>query len=790
MRRELRRRFTESRDMFDKALRRAQRRYNAMQQNRISELRTDNPREFWREIDKLGPDSGHTSTPNSVIDEDGHVIDEPEAVLARWKRDFQGLYDNAGATAAADPEFMVAAEQLSRQWEAEYEELLRNAPPDPDLAEEAQRIRQASVMLNRPITLQETVNTLRHTRNGKAVGVDNVANEILKVPSLQESLHALYAKCFELNMVPRVWYKAIIHPVLKRGKSPLFPLNYRGISLMSTVCKVFSSILNNRLVLYAETNSIFVEEQNGFRKLRSCLDHLFVLNTVLRNRKQQGVDTFCCFVDFAKAFDSVNYGALWHKLLAYGVHGHMLKTIQSLYANLQSCVRVNGRLTDWFSQTAGVRQGDTLAPTLFALFVNDLATDIKSLSKGVPINGEQISILMYADDVVLISDSEEGLQEMLHTLDAWSRDWRLNINYDKTKVVHFRRSNQPRTMRQFFVGENLIDMTDSYRYLGFEFSETVDHTHGVTVLNKAASKALGSVTTKYFAIDGLSYDVYTRMYDSLVSPVMDYACEIWGVKMYACMNTTQHRAMRTFLGVGKCAPLPCMYGDMPWITPFTRHRSAAVRYWLRLTRMPQSRLTKRVFDWDYDMATRGRRSWNREIKQILTTCGIPELFNRDQWHTHSPDTIVALVRKGLTKLESDQRVVDGASMSRLRVYNTIVTPSPNPANFVKDRLNRQQRSLISKLRSGTLPIAIETGRYTNTPENLRLCRSCNSGSIENELHFIFQCDAYNVIREQYQLINSSVPANHIDQFQSIFSDHRRTKSLANYIKNALLLRTH
>ena len=129
-------------------------------------------------------------------------------------------------------------------------------------------------------------------------------------------------------------------------------------------------------------------------------------------------------------------------------------------------------------------------------------------------------------------------------------------------------------------------------------------------------------------------------------------------------------------------------------------------------------------------------------------------------------------------------------MSRLRVYNTIVTPSHNPANFVKDRLNRQQRSLISKLRSGTLPIAIETGRYTNTPENLRLCRSCNSGSIENELHFIFQCDAYNVIREQYQLINSSVPANHIDQFQSIFSDYRRTKSLANYIKNALLLRTH
>ena len=142
---------------------------------------------------------------------------------------------------------------------------------------------------------------------------------------------------------------------------------------------------------------------------------------------------------------------------------------------------------------------------------------------------------------------------------------------------------------------------------------------------------------------------------------------------------------------------------------------------------------------------------------------------------------MALVRKGLTKLESDQRIIDGASMSRLRVYNATVTPSLNPANFVKDRLNRQQRSLISKLRSGTLPIVVETGRYTNIPENLRLCRSCNCNSIENELHFVFQCDRYNDIREQHQTTNIGIPDNQLDHLKYIFCDYSRTKSLANYI---------
>ena len=508
----------------------------------------------------------------------------------------------------------------------------------------------------RPITLAETVNTLRHTRNGKAVGIDNVANEIIKV---------------------------------------LFPLNYRGISLMLNICKVFSSMLNNRLVLFAEEQDIYSGEQNMFRKLRSCLDHLFVLHTIPRNKKQQRLATYCCFVDFAKAFDSYNYDALWHTNCR-----HMVSA--------ETCLERSNHL----SQMSGVWQGDTLAPTLFALYINDLAMEINTLSEGVPIDRESVSILMYADDAELISESEVGLQKMLDTLNAWSHDWMLALIYDKTKVVHFDCANSPPTQRDFAIGENSIDRDSYYRYLGFEFCDTLDHNHGVHVLNRASSKALGSVTSKYFALDATSYDVYENMYESLICPVMDYACGIWGAKSYSFVNTTRHRAMRTYLDVGKVTPLSAIYGDMPWITSYTRHRSAAVRYRHRLTRMPESRLTRRVFNWDYELACRGRPSWNKDIQQILTTCDIPELFEQCNWHTCSSDRLVAQVTLKLTQLESRQRSMDGAPMSRLCVYNELDTPTSTPASYVIARLSRKQRSLLAKLRSGTLPLALETGRYT------------------------------------------------------------------------------
>ena len=99
--------------------------------------------------------------------------------------------------------------------------------------------------------------------------------------------------------------------------------------------------------------------------------------------------------------------------------------------------RVYGQLTDWFFVESSIRQGDNLAPTFFASFVNDIASDIISLNLGVPIlNDERLSILKYADDILLLAESAEDIQSMLNELSKWTKRWRLSVNIDKTKVMH------------------------------------------------------------------------------------------------------------------------------------------------------------------------------------------------------------------------------------------------------------------------------------------------------------------------------------------------------------------
>ena len=100
-----------------------------------------------------------------------------------------------------------------------------------------------------------------------------------------------------------------------------------------------------------------------------------------------------------------------------GIRGNILNLIKSMYENLEAYVKVNGQLTDWFSVTSGFRQGENLAPTLFAIFVNDIAADINGLNLCVPIlNDERLSILKYADDIVLLAESAEDLQTILNEL--------------------------------------------------------------------------------------------------------------------------------------------------------------------------------------------------------------------------------------------------------------------------------------------------------------------------------------------------------------------------------------
>ena len=112
--------------------------------------------------------------------------------------------------------------------------------------------------------------------------------------------------------------------------------------------------------------------------------------------------------------------------------------MEDVHYNPKACIRLNNKYTDWFDTPVGVKQGDTLSPTLFSIFINNLAIEVNNKRCGITIDGKIISILLYADDIVIIAETDENLQIMLNVVHSWCDKWQLQVNEAKSKIVHFR----------------------------------------------------------------------------------------------------------------------------------------------------------------------------------------------------------------------------------------------------------------------------------------------------------------------------------------------------------------
>ena len=264
--------------------------------------------------------------------------------------------------------------------------------------------------LNCEFTFSEVSKAVDRAKCGKAYL--EIQNDVLKNQNAKIILHRFFNLCFVSGLNPSDWDYSNIQPIPKPDKDAHDPLQNRCITLMCCVAKIYSSILNRRLQNYIENNNILVNEQNGFRASRSCIDHIFVLVSVLRNMKELGKETFLAFIDYKKVFDSVERNLLLYKLGKMGVNGRIYNAISSLYSNPRSRVILNDYETEYFDCPIGVKQGDCLSPTLFAIFINDLASEIKDSNIGLDLNIEGgpnidyiFSILLYADDIVCLAEN-------------------------------------------------------------------------------------------------------------------------------------------------------------------------------------------------------------------------------------------------------------------------------------------------------------------------------------------------------------------------------------------------
>ena len=257
----------------------------------------------------------------------------------KWKNEFEKLYNCHANEDIIDKAFTREIEETNVLHEMNMNNPLFNS----------------NNTLNRNFTIQEISNIVSKSKNKKAAGIDGIPYEVYKNNVMKNILQKLFQLCFDTAKVPTLWRKTIICPIPKDKKNdPRIPTSYRGISLISCVAKLYSSLLNKRITDYLENEEKLTDEQNRFRKERSCLDHVFTLDSIVRNRLEKKEDTFAAFIDFQKPFDSINRDKLLHTIYKYGIDGKMYFAVKSLYVSTEACVKINNLSTSWFEYKYGV----------------------------------------------------------------------------------------------------------------------------------------------------------------------------------------------------------------------------------------------------------------------------------------------------------------------------------------------------------------------------------------------------------------------------------------------------
>jgi len=719
---------------FDRDVQKSKRQYWFKQQCKLLELCENDQVSFWKSIGKIGIASERKQEiPYEAVDANGNVTKLKPEVLNVWKESFEKLLN------VNEPN--VPTESVINCVDIDI------------------------TSLNSEITKVEIYEALQKSNKGKAYGVDGIPVECLNNDRCITFLCKLYNECFTSGVFPSMWKRGLICPIPKGNIEDLKnPEGYRGITLAVSSYKLFCGIMNSRLKTWSELNNVLHDEQNGFREDRSCVDHLQSLVSIIEGRVKRKQSVFTAFIDFRKAYDSINHNMLWDKLVKNGIskNCYFLKAVQGLYKDIKCAVKVNGSVTDWFDVNTGLRQGCLLSPLLFNLYINDLVLSIKSSCHGIPIGGENVSLLMYADDLVLIARNENDLQKMLIKLYEWCEQWKININEEKSQIVHFRPRKVTCTKVVFMLGSRPLQIVDKYKYLGLMLNEFLDFKVTAEHVARSASRALGLLIAKSKAYGGMPFKCFRKLYESLVLPVIHYGAAIWGHCEYTCINAVHNRACRYFLGVGKFTANAAVQGDTGMYPPIVGQWVSITRQWCRIVNMNPNRLNNIIFKWAYRNADIKCRTWLWKTIQFFKInrleCLITSTGRLDKNHSLKLVSNVATsnFKTKWKKVISAEKSSRGSGGNKLRTYN-LIKKEFETESYVMNVLGRKHRRAFSLFRSGSAPIRLETGRYESIPVSQRFCFNC-ALSIEDECHVLIICPMYTDLRnEVFEVMEKCYP---------------------------------
>ena len=470
----------------------------------------------------------------------------------------------------------------------------------------------------------------------------------------------------------------------------------------------------------------------------------------------KGKKVYACFIDFSKAYDSVWRNGLLYKLILNGLSLKFILLIKSMYTELQAAVKLPNGVTPYFSSLVGVRQGCNLSPMLFNLFVNDIF-DLFDNAKCDPVKLQTklIHCLMYADDLLILSETENGLTKSLERLSNYAKKWKLKISAKKTKIIVFNKAGKIISVK-IRMDDIIIQSCSEYAYLGTIFTPGNSFKRAQIELCKKACRTFFLFLSAVNVQAGAQVSTVRKLFNSLVCHILLYNSEIWG----AFMKPKQLRNLESFkdnlfsdnlkheslqlkmakisLGVHRKASNMAVRGEIGMYPLNIEIYVRIVKYCFHLLELAEqgNELIKLGLRECITLVSGDKKCWLTPVLYILRIIGIdPDLT---QMHLIKKDNIISLVRNKLEDHFKEKFRKEVGNSSRLTLYSSIKDDFKEE-QYISDVKYYKYRSAITKFRISARTFPIEKGRWQSIPRDQRLCPLCLGNLIGDEKHYIFHC---------------------------------------------------
>ena len=512
-----------------------------------------------------------------------------------------------------------------------------------------------------------------------------------------------------------------------------------------------------RLTSYIEEKNQLSPNQGGFIKGKSTSDHIFLLQTVIEKVVNKGKrQLFAAFIDFKKAYDTVDRDLLLDRLKFLGINGPFLQNITAMYQKTMYSIKLNKGYLTPINSNLGLKQGCPLSPMLFNLYIDDTNQIFGDQCDPIEFQGEKLSHFLYADDLVILSQTENGLQNALDNLYAYSEQKCLSISIKKSKTMIF--NNGGRLIKRYFkINNKLLEPVQTFCYLGFDVKASGTVKQAMHTLYDKANKAMRPLLHS-IARFNLPVKTSLSLFHAYISPIVLYNAENWmaftdkQIQNFTSDSILEHitnskvdilhrKFLKYALGVSSACPNLCMYGETNETPLSLKGLRLMLNFWQRIMYLPDTTLVKKALLENIALRT----NWIITIEKLLGNLAL----------TDKIENSVAFKKTAKNSLQSKFNGywcnAVAADMNKLLFYKSI----KNKLEF-ETYLNIsafEHRKAIAKLRCSDHSLQIEKGRHKKIPRESRFCNLCPLKAIETEDHFLTTCTFFYRFRHKYDLQN-------------------------------------